>query len=47
MEDEIFNQKHTVYTPEFGVAVFAAETRQMEDLVVGHQSLHWIDRLLT
>lgn len=34
-------------SPEFGVAVLAAEAGRMEDLVVGDQSLHRVDRLLT
>lgn len=32
---------------EFGVAVLAAEASRMEDHVVGDQSLHWVDCLLT
>lgn len=32
---------------EFGVAVLAAEACGMEDHVVGNQSLHRVDRLLT
>lgn len=32
---------------EFGVAVLAAETRGMKHQVVGHQSLHGVDCLLT
>lgn len=32
---------------EFGVAVLAAEACGVKDLVVGHQSLHRVDRLLT
>lgn len=32
---------------EFGVTVLAAEACWMEDQVVGNQSLHWVDRLVT
>lgn len=32
---------------EFGVAVLAAEACRMEDKVVGNQSLHGVDCLLT
>lgn len=32
---------------QFGFAVLAAETRWMENQVVGNQSLHWVDCLLT
>lgn len=34
-------------SPQFGVAVLAAEARRVEDQIVGNQSLHWVDRLLT
>ena len=33
--------------PEFGVAVLAAEAGVVEDEVVGNQSLHGVDRLVT
>lgn len=36
----------SVWLPELGVAVLAAKARGMEDLVVGHQPLHGVDRLL-
>lgn len=39
--------KRKMSSPEFGFAVFAAETGGMEDQVVCHQSLHGVDRLLT
>lgn len=32
---------------EFGIAVLAAKACRMEDHVVGNQSLHWVDCLLT
>lgn len=40
-------RKQLKLSPEFGVAVLATEAWWMEDQVVGHQSLHWVDRLLT
>lgn len=35
------------FIPEFGIALFAAEASGMEDQIVGNQSLHRIDGLLT
>lgn len=35
------------FIPEFGITLFAAEARGMEDQIVGDQSLHRIDGLLT
>lgn len=34
-------------SPQFGIAVLAAEARWVEDQIVCNQSLHWVDRLLT